>query len=89
MNLTKFSLTPTQFDHFYQWLSTHITVNPRRYLYSGYSRDPTWLFLQLLLSRHYGVQLLNWQDRTFYTTQPANAGFFVLAMSNGTQAHAQ
>jgi hypothetical protein len=72
MQLTKFTLSDAQFKNFERWLSTHYNYKLRGI------NIPT---VNRFLGHHYGVRLLNWIDCTFVTLTPANAGFFVLAMS--------
>ena len=73
MVLTKLTLTDPQFANFERWLMTHYNYKLR-----GIS-------LQLVdrwLGHYYGVRMLSWPDQTFATMTPANAGFFILAMSS-------
>lgn len=91
MNLTKFQLTESQFLNFFEWVNLHYTVPPSRLrgdVHPLFDRD-LFNMIQLFLGRHHSVQLLNWRDRTFVTTQPAAAGFFVLNMSKHSVTHAQ
>jgi hypothetical protein len=75
MKLTKFTLTDAQFNNFERWLRTHY----------NYPRMGISLFLvDKFLGHYYGVQMLNWMDKSFVTLTPANAGFFVLAMSDSS-----
>ncbi len=72
MQLTKFTLNDSQFANFERWLLTHYN-----YKHIGISLK----LVDRWLGHYYGVRLLNWMDQTFVTLTPANAGFFVLAMS--------
>lgn len=73
MQLTKFTLSDSQFANFESWLRGH--YNYKRHGISLHIVDR-------FLGHHYGVRMLNWMDRSFVTLTPANAGFFVLAMSS-------
>lgn len=73
MQLTKFTLSDSQFANFERWLMCH--YNHKRH---GISYDIADRFL----GHYWGVRCLNWMDKTFVTMTPANAGFFVLAMSS-------
>lgn len=75
MNLTKFTLNDAQFKNFELWLKQH--YNFRKHGISLYMVDR-------FLGHHYGVRMLSWPDQTFVTMTPANAGFFVLAMSDSS-----
>lgn len=73
MQLTKFTLSDSQFANFKRWLITH-------YNYKLWGINlPT---VDRFLGHHYGVRMLSWPDCTFATMTPANAGFFILAMSS-------
>ena len=73
MQLTKFTLTDSQFANFESWLLDH---------YNFKHRGISLQLVDRFLGHYYGVRLLSWPDQTFVTLTPANAGFFVLAMSN-------
>ena len=73
MQLTKFSLSDAQFKNFEHWLLAH--YNYKRVGISLHIVDR-------FLGHYYGVRLLSWPDKTFATMTPANAGFFILAMSS-------
>lgn len=73
MKLTKFTLSDTQFANFEYWLLGHYN-----YKHRGISLH----IVDRFLGHYYGVRMLSWPDQTFATMTPANAGFFVLAMSN-------
>ena len=73
MQLTKFTLSDAQFKNFERWLSTHYNYKVQGISYTIADR---WL------GHYYGVRCLNWMDKTFVTMTPANAGFFILAMSS-------
>ena len=73
MQLTKFTLTDSQFANFLRWLEGH--YNYRR-------EGMHWGIADRYLGPHWGVRMLNWREHTFVTMTPANAGFFILAMSN-------
>jgi hypothetical protein len=73
MQLTKFTLTDAQFANFEGWLKGH--YNYKRH---GISLD----YANKFIGHYYGVRILNWLDQTFVTLTPANAGFFILAMSS-------
>ena len=72
MKLTKFTLSDAQFKNFERWLSTHYN-----YKLQGISLAVVDRFL----GHHYGVRMLSLTDQQFATMTPANAGFFILAMS--------
>jgi hypothetical protein len=76
MKLTKFTLTDSQFANFERWLLTHYNFKHR-----GISLN----IVDRFLGHYYGVRLLSWPDKTFATMTPANAGFFVLAMSKSKE----
>lgn len=78
MTLTKFTLSDTQFANFELWLSTHYNYKLR-----GISLN----IVDRFLGHHYGVRMLSWPDQTFATMTPANAGFFVLAMSKSKESN--
>lgn len=73
MQLTKFHLNDNQFANFESWLSTHYN-----YKLKGISLH----IVDRFLGHYYGVRILNWMDQSFATLTPANAAFFILAMSN-------
>ena len=77
MQLTKFTLSDAQFANFGRWL----IKGHYNYKSYGINLDYTNRFL----GHHYGVRLLNWVDQTFVTLTPANAGFFILAMSGNSE----
>ncbi len=73
MQLTKFTLTDSQFDNFLRWFEGHY----------NYKREGIhWGIADRFLGHYYGVRMLNWREHTFVTMTPANAGFFILAMSS-------
>lgn len=72
MKLTKFTLNDVQFANFKRWLKGH-------YNYKSYGINLD--YANRFLGHHYGVRLLNWPEQTFVTLTPANAGFFILSMS--------
>ena len=72
MKLTKFSLTDSQFKNFEDWFLTH--YNYKLHGINLYT-------VNRFLGHHWGVQLLNWIDQAFVTMTPANASFFIIAMS--------
>ncbi len=72
MQLTKFTLNDAQFANFERWLLAH---------YNYKLRGISLHIVNRWLGHYYGVRLLNWMDQVFVTMSPANAGFFVLAMS--------
>jgi len=72
MQLHKFTLSDSQFTNFERWFLTHYNYKLR-----GINNDTVNRFL----GHHWGVRMLNWPSKTFVTMTPANAGFFVLAMS--------
>ncbi len=72
MKLTKFTLTDEQFANFEVWLKQY--YNYRKH---GISLN----LVDRFLGHYYGVRMLNWMDKAFVTLTPANAGFFILAMS--------
>jgi len=76
MQLTKFTLNDCQFANFEHWLLAH------------YNYKRVGISLHIVnrwLGHYYGVRLLNWMDQVFVTMSPANAGFFVLAMSGNSK----
>lgn len=73
MQLTKFTLSDPQFANFERWLSTH---------YNYKRRGISLQLVDRFLGHYWGVRMLSWPDQSFVTLTPANAGFFVLAMSN-------
>jgi hypothetical protein len=73
MQLTKFTLSDSQFANFERWLRRHYN-----YKHRGISLH----IVDRWLGHYYGVRMLSWPDRTFATMTPANAGFFILAMSS-------
>ncbi len=73
MQLTKFTLSDAQFADFERWLLAHYNYKLRGNIASSADR---------YLGHHWGVRLLSWPDKTFVTMTPANAGFFILAMSS-------
>ena len=78
MKLTKFTLTDEQFANFEVWLKQY-------YNYRKHGISLNLVVNQILVDRflghYYGVRMLNWMDKAFVTLTPANAGFFILAMS--------
>jgi len=72
MQLTKITLTDAQFRNFLDWFEQHYDYKKNGLPYGIADR---------FLGHHYGVRMLNWHDHTFVTMTPANAGFFVIAMS--------
>ena len=73
MQLTKFRLNEAQYTNFERWLLDHYN-----YKLQGINLDTANRFL----GHHWGVRLLAWHNSVFVTMTPANAGFFILAMSN-------
>ena len=73
MQLTKFTLTDSQFANFESWLLDH---------YNYKRRGISLHLVDRFLGHYYGVRMLSWPDQQFVTMTPANAGFFVLAMSS-------
>jgi hypothetical protein len=73
MQLTKFSLSDSQFANFKRWLICHYN-----YKQWGISLS----IVDRFLGHYYGVRMLSWPDQQFATMTPANAGFFILAMSS-------
>ena len=73
MQLTKFTLSDAQFANFERWLITH---------YNYKLRGISLHIVDRFLGHHYGVRMLSWPDQVFATMTPANAGFFILAMSS-------
>ena len=73
MQLTKFSLSDSQFANFERWLMTH---------YNYKLRGISLQLVDRFLGHYYGVRMLSWREHTFITMTPANAGFFILAMSS-------
>ena len=76
MKLTKFTLTDSQFANFERWLLAHYNFKHR-----GISLN----IVDRFLGHYYGVRMLSWPDQQFVTLTPANAGFFVLAMSKSKE----
>ena len=76
MTLTKFKLSDTQFANFKRWLMCHYN-----YKHRGISLH----IVDRWLGHYYGVRMLSWPDQTFATMTPANAGFFILAMSKSKE----
>ena len=76
MQLTKITLSDSQFRNFEQWFLTHYNYKLR-----GISLN----IVDRFLGHHYGVRMLSWPDQTFATMTPANAGFFILAMSKSKE----
>ena len=72
MQFTKFSLSDAQFANFERWLSTHYNCNLQGISLAVVDR---------FLGHYYGVRMLSLTDQQFATMTPANAGFFILAMS--------
>ena len=73
MQLTKFTLSDSQFANFERWLICH---------YNYKLRGISLSIVDRFLGHHYGVRMLSWPDQQFVTMTPANAGFFILAMSS-------
>jgi hypothetical protein len=73
MQLTKFTLSDSQFANFERWLMCHYN-----YKHRGISLH----IVDRWLGHYYGVRMLSWPDQQFVTLTPANAGFFILAMSS-------
>ena len=73
MQLTKFALNDTQFQNFLEWFASHYDYKKHGLHYGIADR---------FLGHHYGVRMLDWHAHTFVTMTPANAGFFILAMSS-------
>ena len=78
MKLTKFSLTDSQFANFERWFLQH---------YNYKLRGINLATVNCFLGHHWGVQMFNWPDQTFVTLTPANAGFFILAMSETKESN--
>jgi len=76
MKLTKFTLTDSQFANFECWLLAH---------YNFKHRGINLNIVDRFLGHYYGVRMLSWPDQTFATMTPANAGFFILAMSKSKE----
>jgi hypothetical protein len=76
VQLTKFTLSDSQFANFKRWLLTHYN-----YKSMGISLD----YVNRFLGHYYGVRMLSWLDQVFVTMEPANAGFFILAMSGNSE----
>ena len=72
MQLTKFKLNDAQFYNFEQWLLEH---------YNFKYRGINLIIVNRFLGHYYGVRMLSWPDMDFVTMTPANASFFILAMS--------
>jgi len=75
MQLTKITLSDSQFRNFEQWFLTHYNYKLRGINIATVNR---------FLGHHWGVTMLNWPEQTFVTLSPANAGFFILAMSGNS-----
>ena len=76
MQLTKFTLSDSQFANFERWFLTHYNYKLRGINIATVNR---------FLGHHYGVRMLSWPVQTFVTLTPANAGFFILAMSGNSE----
>lgn len=72
MKLTKITLTDDQFRNFLDWFVGHYDYKKHGLHYGIADR---------FLGHHFGVRMLDWHEHTFVTMTPANAGFFVIAMS--------
>jgi hypothetical protein len=78
VKLTKFTLTDEQFKNFLAWFESH---------YNYKKEGIHWGIADRFLGHHFGVRMLNWREHTFVTLTPANAGFFILAMSGNNNAY--
>lgn len=72
MQLTKFTLSYEQFRNFERWLLEHY----------NFKRGINIIIVNRFLGHHYGVRMLSWPDMSFLTMTPANAGFFILSMTD-------
>ncbi len=65
MQLTKFTLSDSQFANFERWLISHYNHKRHGIDYSIYS--PCAVVADKFLGHYWGVRCLNWMDKTFVT----------------------